>query len=93
MAMSGRSLIDSTGDVRPVTGWLPDQPTILDWLTHKNISFEIFVDAPFRRALLVANPISGRGLGESVARELAAGLRERGVACDIHVTRGRGDEA
>lgn len=51
----------------------------------------IFVDAPFHRALLVANPISGRGQGESVATELAAGLRERGVACDIHVTQGRGD--
>jgi YegS/Rv2252/BmrU family lipid kinase len=46
---------------------------------------------PFRRALVVANPIAGRGLGEHRARELEARLRRSGVACDVSTTSKRGD--
>jgi phospholipase C len=47
MAISGQTLIDSTSDVHPVTGWLPDQPTILDWLKKKKVPFATYVDGPF----------------------------------------------
>jgi len=50
-------------------------------------------DAPFRRALVVANPIAGRGRGEAAARELAEALASLGIAADLHLTRGRGDGA
>lgn len=46
---------------------------------------------PFRRALVVANPIAGRGLGETVGREVAAGLSKLGVATELYLTRARGD--
>jgi diacylglycerol kinase family enzyme len=46
---------------------------------------------PFRRALVVANPIAGRGLGETVGRELATGLSKLGIATELYLTRGRGD--
>jgi YegS/Rv2252/BmrU family lipid kinase len=44
-----------------------------------------------RRALLVANPISGRGRGERLAGELARGFERRGVAAEVLLTRARGD--
>jgi YegS/Rv2252/BmrU family lipid kinase len=44
-----------------------------------------------RRALLVANPISGRGRGEELARELARGFERHGVAAEVLLTRARGD--
>lgn len=47
MAISGYTLIDSTGDVKPPLKWLPDQTTILDWLKQKALPFEIYVDAPY----------------------------------------------
>jgi diacylglycerol kinase family enzyme len=46
---------------------------------------------PPRRALVVANPISGRGRGERLARELARGFERRGVAAEVLLTRARGD--
>lgn len=46
---------------------------------------------PYRRALVVANPIAGRGLGETVAREVAAGLSRQGIATELYLTRARGD--
>lgn len=48
-------------------------------------------DAPFRRALVVANPIAGRGKGGAAAEELARGLRKLGATTEIHLTAGRGD--
>jgi diacylglycerol kinase (ATP) len=47
--------------------------------------------APFRRALVVANPIAGRGQAAKAARELAAGLDRLGVAAEVHLTSARGD--
>jgi diacylglycerol kinase (ATP) len=47
--------------------------------------------APFRRALIVANPTAGRGRATKAARELEAGLGALGVAAELHLTRGRGD--
>jgi diacylglycerol kinase (ATP) len=46
---------------------------------------------PPRRALLVVNPISGRGRGERLAGEMARGLEHRGVAAEVLLTRARGD--
>lgn len=48
-------------------------------------------DAPYRRALLVANPIAGRGKGAKAARELEEGLRRLGIRTDVHMTEARGD--
>ena len=45
----------------------------------------------YRSALIVANPISGRGLGRRAAEELSTGLRQRGIPCEVHLTGGRGD--
>jgi diacylglycerol kinase (ATP) len=42
--------------------------------------------APPRRALVIANPISGQNRGESVGRELKAGLELRGLPTDLHLT-------
>ncbi|MCB9915826.1 MAG: YegS/Rv2252/BmrU family lipid kinase [Planctomycetes bacterium] len=46
---------------------------------------------PHERALVIVNPISGRGKGESLGRELAEGLSRRGVACELLLTRAAGD--
>jgi diacylglycerol kinase (ATP) len=48
-------------------------------------------DAPFHRALVVANPIAGRGKGAAVGKEMVEALRERGVAAELYLTRSRGD--
>ena len=47
--------------------------------------------ATFRRALVVANPIAGRGRARAVARETAEGLARMGIACDLHMTQARDD--
>jgi len=47
--------------------------------------------APFRRALVLANPIAGRGRARASAQELVAGLEQVGIACDLHFTGARGD--
>ena len=47
--------------------------------------------APFRRALVVADPEHTRGRGPSIAREFCRGLLERGVPTRLHVSRGVGD--
>lgn len=48
--------------------------------------------APLRpRALIVANPIAGRGKGEPAARALHAGLELAGYDCKLHLTRAAGD--
>lgn len=47
--------------------------------------------APFRRALVLANPIAGRGRGETAARELLRGLDRLGIAAELHLTSARGD--
>lgn len=43
------------------------------------------------RALLIANPVAGRGRGERVASELARELRAGGCEVDLRLTRARGD--
>jgi len=43
-------------------------------------------DLPFHHAMVVANPISGQNRGESVGRELQAGLTLRGVQTELHLT-------
>ncbi|MCE9595242.1 MAG: NAD(+)/NADH kinase [Planctomycetes bacterium] len=47
--------------------------------------------APYRRALVIANPIAGRGLGETVGRDLLAGLSKLDVATELYLTKARGD--
>jgi diacylglycerol kinase family enzyme len=47
--------------------------------------------APPRRVLVVANPISGRGRGERLARALVQGFGEHGVASELLLTAARGD--
>src|SRR5262245_4316712 len=44
-----------------------------------------------RRALVVANPISGRGRGARIATELVSAFERRGVAAQLLLTRARGD--
>jgi len=48
-------------------------------------------EAPYRRALVVANPIAGRGQGAKAAREVVEGLRRLGVPSETCFTRERGD--
>lgn len=48
---------------------------------------------PFQRALVVANPIAGRGRARARAEALAEGLAARGVQASLHFTQGRGDGA
>lgn len=47
--------------------------------------------APPRRAVLVVNPVAGRGQGIQVGQELLEGLRRAGLRAEMHVCRGRGD--
>lgn len=48
-------------------------------------------DWPYRRALVVANPISGRGKGGKAAQELVEGLKRAGVPVELLLTARRGD--
>ncbi|MDF1798103.1 MAG: diacylglycerol kinase family protein [Planctomycetota bacterium] len=45
----------------------------------------------FASALVVANPIAGKGRGEAAARDLAAGLERLGTRVDLRLTAGAGD--
>lgn len=45
----------------------------------------------FARALVIANPVAGRGHRERLAQGVARGLARSGTAVDVHLTRGRGD--
>lgn len=45
----------------------------------------------YGRALVVANPVAGRGKGVKVAQELVEGLRRLGAKTELHLTKGRGD--
>ena len=47
--------------------------------------------APFRRALIVANPIAGRGRARAAAHELAEGLARAGIENELYFTAARGD--
>jgi phospholipase C len=47
MAASGYTRIDTTDHIAPITSWIPNQTTILDWLAQKGLPFELYVDAPF----------------------------------------------
>lgn len=46
---------------------------------------------PFRRALVIANPIAGRGRGARAGEELRAGLAGQGLATRLAHTAGAGD--
>ncbi|MCZ6598180.1 MAG: diacylglycerol kinase family lipid kinase [Planctomycetota bacterium] len=46
---------------------------------------------PYRRALVIANPISGRGQGAKAAQELEEGLNRLGVPTELFRTGKRGD--
>jgi diacylglycerol kinase (ATP) len=46
---------------------------------------------PFRHALVIVNPIAGRGRGEGYAREIGETLRKRSIACEVKPTTKRGD--
>lgn len=45
----------------------------------------------FESALIVANPIAGRGRGARAARDLTDGLRRSGLDAELFLTSGRGD--
>jgi len=47
--------------------------------------------APFRRALVLANPIAGRGRARAAAEGLVAGLARVGIESELHFTNARGD--
>ncbi len=47
--------------------------------------------APYQSALVIANPIAGRGLAATVAREMAEGLKRADIRTELYVTRERGD--
>src|SRR5436190_12971005 len=49
------------------------------------------VDSRVPRALVIGNPISGRGRGERTARELTVALERGGYRVDLHLTTARGD--
>lgn len=44
---------------------------------------------PYRRAVVVTNPIAGRGRGVAAARELSEALASRGLPVQVHLTRRR----
>ncbi len=46
---------------------------------------------PFKRALVIGNPIAGSGRGEATARAMLAALREHSIDAELHLTRARGD--
>ncbi|MFT7542462.1 MAG: diacylglycerol kinase (ATP) [Gammaproteobacteria bacterium] len=46
---------------------------------------------PYRRALVIANPISGRGLALRAANELRLGLEQSGVPTSLYETRAKRD--
>lgn len=48
-------------------------------------------DVRYRNALVVANPIAGRGKGEHAATELAEALRNAGIAVELYMTKARDD--
>ncbi len=59
--------------------------------TPSTPSTPLHPDAPFRRALVVANPIAGRGHGRKVGREVTEGLQRLGVPAELYLTGKRGD--
>lgn len=48
-------------------------------------------EAPYRRALVIGNPVAGRGRGGKAAEEVAEGLRRMGVKVELLLTHERGD--
>ncbi len=46
---------------------------------------------PYRRALVIANPIAGRGRGERAGRELVEGLVAMGCEAELRLTGAAGD--
>jgi diacylglycerol kinase (ATP) len=48
-------------------------------------------ERPFGKALVIGNPIAGRGRGTDAARETCDGLRSLGIATDLFMTQERRD--
>ncbi|MHC4839288.1 MAG: diacylglycerol/lipid kinase family protein [Planctomycetota bacterium] len=48
-------------------------------------------ERPFGKALVIGNPIAGRGRGTDAAREACDGLRSLGIATDLFMTQERRD--
>lgn len=48
---------------------------------------------PFTRALVIANPIAGRGRGAAVGQAVVEGLERRGLPATLHLSTARGDAA
>ena len=48
-------------------------------------------EAPYQRALVVANPVAGRGQGAKAAQEVVEGLSRMGIPAEKHLTTARGD--
>lgn len=48
-------------------------------------------ERPFGKALVIGNPIAGRGRGKDAARETCEGLRSLGIATDLFMTAQRRD--
>lgn len=67
------------------------QPAMANSLSDSKLNQVLPRDVPYRRALIVANPIAGRGKAAHAADELAEGLRRYGTSVDVHLTRERGD--
>jgi YegS/Rv2252/BmrU family lipid kinase len=48
-------------------------------------------DPPYHRALVIANPVSGRRQGKSAGKELCAGLQRMGIPTELYLTGRAGD--
>jgi len=59
--------------------------------SSRPVSDDAALASRFQRALIVANPIAGRGQGAKAAEELEQGLRARGVAAELYFTQKGGD--
>ena len=48
-------------------------------------------DSPYRRALVIANPVSGRRHGKAAGEELRSGLERVGISTELFLTQAAGD--
>ena len=48
-------------------------------------------EPPYHRALVIANPVSGRRQGKSAGKELCAGLQRMGIPTELYLTGRAGD--
>jgi YegS/Rv2252/BmrU family lipid kinase len=64
---------------------------MLDTQSRRATQGTLFPEAPYRRALVVANPVAGRGQGAAAGAEVVEGLKRRGVPAELFLTARRGD--